>query len=185
MTQLAEPIIVPRIETQRLILRGLTEDDIPFLLDHFGRDEINKYVSDENVTSFEEAKRLYQKYIAPRPTLFRLGLVMKTTGNLIGTVGFYGIDRVNKRAIAGADLKKEYWGKGLMSEALRALIRFGFMEMGLNRIEASTDPQNLRSLRLIERCGFSREGVLRQKSYYKGGFHDDVIYSLLKEEWKD
>jgi ribosomal-protein-alanine N-acetyltransferase len=166
-------------------LRGLTEDDIPFLLDHFGRDEINKYTSDENVTNFEEAKELYRKYIAPRPYLFRLGLVMKSTRNLIGTIGFYGIDRVNKRAIVGADLKKEHWGNGLMSEALRALIRFGFNEMELNRIEGSTDPQNLRSLRLIERCGFRKEGVLRQKSYYKGAFHDDVIYSLLREEWKD
>jgi ribosomal-protein-alanine N-acetyltransferase len=166
-------------------LRGLTEDDIPFLLDHFGKDEINEYVSDENVTSLDEAKELYQKYIAPRPALFRLGLMMKTTGNLIGTVGFYGIDRVSKRAVAGADLKREYWGIGLMREALRALIRFGFMEMGLNRIEASTDPQNVRSLRLIERCGFRKEGVLRQRFYYKGAFHDDVVYSLLREEWKD
>jgi ribosomal-protein-alanine N-acetyltransferase len=185
MIQLAEPIIVPRIETQRLILHGLTESDIPFLLDHFGKDEINRYTSDENVTSLEEAKELYRKYIAPRPNLFRLGLLMKATGDLIGTIGFYGIDRVNKRAIAGADLKKEYWGKGLMSEALRALIRFGFNEMRLNRIEASTDPQNLRSIRLIERCGFRKEGVLRQRFYYKGAFHDDAIYSLLKKEWKD
>jgi ribosomal-protein-alanine N-acetyltransferase len=185
MAQLAEPIIVPRIETRRLTLRGLTEDDIPFLLDHFGKDEINEYASDESVTSLEEARELYRKYIAPRPYLFRLGLVMKATGNLIGTVGFYGIDRVNKRAIVGADLKKEYWGNGLMSEALQALIRFAFKEMELNRVEASTDPQNLRSLRLIERCAFRKEGVLRKKSYYKGAFHDDVIYSLLREEWKD
>jgi ribosomal-protein-alanine N-acetyltransferase len=182
---LAEPVIVPRLETTRLILRGLTEEDIPFLLDHFGKDEINRYDSDENVTTLEEAADVYRKYVAPRPHLFRLGLVMKATKDLIGTLGFYEIDRRNKRAIVAADLGKEYWGKGLMSEALRALIRFGFREMGLNRIEASIDPRNVRSLRLVERCGFRKEGVFRQRYYYKGAFHDDVIYSLLKEEWKD
>ena len=72
-----------------------------------------------------------------------------------------------------------------MSEAPRGLIRFGFKEMGLNRIEASADPLNLRSLRLIEGRGFRKEGVLRQRFYYKGAFHDDAIYSLLKEEWKN
>jgi ribosomal-protein-alanine N-acetyltransferase len=183
--QLTEPIVVPRIETQRLILRGLSEDDIPFLFEHFGEDEINAYVSDDNVTSLEEAKELFQKYIAPRPHLFRLGLVLKETGNLIGTLGLYGIDRVNRRAVVGADLMKEYWGKGLMSEAFRRLICYAFTEMGLNRIEASADPQNLRSIRLMERCGFKKEGVLRQRFYYKGAYHDDAIYSILKKEWRD
>ena len=179
-----DSIIVPRIETQRLILRGLSEDDIPFLFKHFGKDEINAFVADDNVRSMVEARELYEKYIAPRPSLFRLGLVLKETGNLIGTLGLYGIDNVNKRAVVGVDLMKEYWGKGLMSEALQRLISYAFTEMRLNRIEGSADPQNLKSIQLLERCGFKKEGVLRQKSYYKGAFHDDAIYSILKREWR-
>lgn len=185
MTRRMEPIVVPRIETQRLTLRGLTEDDLPFLFEHFGRCEINEYSSDDNVTSMEETKELYKKYIAPRPYRFRLGIVMKETRDLIGTLGFYGIDAVNRRAIVGVDLMKEYWGRGLMSESLRALIKYGFKEMGLNRIEADADPQNLRSLRLMERCGMKREGVLRQRFYYKDAFHDAATYSILKEDWRD
>jgi RimJ/RimL family protein N-acetyltransferase len=184
MIQMTNTIFVPRIQTERLTLRGLTEGDIPFLLEHFGKDEINEYTSDSNVTSTEEAEELYLKYIAPRPNLFRLGLLMKETGQLIGTLGFYGIDRENKRAIIGVDLMKKHWGKGLMTEALRALVKYGFEEMDLNRIEATSDPRNLRSLRLMERCSFKKEGVLRQRFFYKGSFHDDVVYSLLKEEWK-
>jgi ribosomal-protein-alanine N-acetyltransferase len=72
-----------------------------------------------------------------------------------------------------------------MSESLRALIKYGFKEMGLNRIEADADPQNLRSLRLMERCGMKREGVLRQRFYYKDAFHDAATYSILKEDWRD
>ena len=177
--------MVPRIETERLILRGLTEEDIPFLFEHFSEDEINEYSSDENLTSMEEAKKLYEKYIVPRPGLFRLGLVLRETGELIGTIGLYGIDGTSRRAVVGADLMRRHWGKGFMTEALRALIRYGFEEMKLNRIEATADPQNLRSLRLMERCGFKKEGVLRERFYYKGSFHDDAIYSLLKKEWRD
>jgi len=174
--------VVPLIQTPRLVLRGLGEDDVPFLLEHFGRSEINEYSADDDVKSLEEAKELYLKYIAPTVSRFRLGLLLD--GKLIGTVGFYGIDHENGKAIAGADLMKEYWGKGLMTEALQALIDYGFKQMNLNRIEATSDPRNSRSIRLMERCGFRREGLLRQKFYYKATFHDEAIYSLLKEDWK-
>jgi ribosomal-protein-alanine N-acetyltransferase len=176
---------VPRIETERLILRELTDGDIPFLFEHFSKDEINEYSSEENLASMVEAKDLFEKYIVPRPGLFRLGLVLRETEELIGTIGFYGIDHTSRRAIVGADLMRSHWGKGFMTEALRALISYGFKEMKLNRIEATADPQNLRSLRLMERCGFKKEGVLRQRFYYKGSFHDDAIYSLLNREWSD
>ena len=146
---------VPRIETERLILRQLTEEDIPFLFEHFSKDEINEYSSEKNLTSMGEAKELYDRYIVPRPGLFRLGLVLKETGKLIGTIGFYGVDHTNRRAIVGADLMRTDWGKGFMTEALRGLISYGFKEMKLNRIEATADSQNLRSLRLMERCMFS------------------------------
>ena len=175
-------IVVPRIQTQRLILRGLGESDIPFLFEHFGKNEINEYSADGNVKSLEEAKQLYVKYIAPTVNRFRLGLVLD--GDLIGTVGFYGIDYENERAIVGADLMKEYWGRGLMTEALQALVDYGFEQMNLNRIEATSDPGNLRSIRLMERCGFRKEGLLRQRFYYKAAFHDDVMFSILKDDWR-
>jgi len=174
--------VVPLIQTPRLVLRGLGEDDVPFLLEHFGRSEINEYSADDNVKNLEEAKELYLKYIAPTTNRFRLGLLLDD--KLIGTVGFYGIDHENGKAIAGADLMKEYWGKGLMTEALQALIDYGFEQMNLNRIDATSDPENSRSIRLMERCGFRREGLLRQRFYYKASFHDEAIYSLLKEDWR-
>ncbi|HUK51314.1 MAG TPA: GNAT family protein [Terriglobales bacterium] len=174
---------VPRIDTRRLALRGLTESDIAFLFQHFSKREVNEFSSENDLTTIDEAKELYAKYVAPRSTLFRLGMVLKKTGELIGTLGFYGIDHENARATVGFDLAKQYWGKGLMGEALGALLDYGFREMRLNRIEATVDPSNTRCLRVLGRCGFAREGVQRQKSYYKGAYHDDAIYSLLRSEW--
>jgi len=183
MVSSERPVAVPRIKTERLVLRGLTEADIPFVFEHFSKSEINEYSSAENLSSIEEARQLYVKYIAPRPQLFRLGMVLDETGKLVGTLGFYGIDHGNATAVVGVDLMKKCWGRGLMGEALDALVDYGFREMRLNRIEATVDPENVRCLRLMDRCGFRREGVLREKYYYKSKFHDDIILSILKSEW--
>jgi ribosomal-protein-alanine N-acetyltransferase len=112
-------------------------------------------------------------------------MLLNETRELVGTLDLYGIDHENARAIVRVDLMKKHWGKGLMSEALRALVDCGFREMGLNRIEAAADLKNLRSIRLMDLCRFWMGGVLRQRSYYEGAFHDDVMYFLLKEEWAE
>lgn len=70
-----------------------------------------------------------------------------------------------------------------MTEALRAMLGYGFEKMELNRIQAIIDSENTRSIRLVQRLGFKKEGVLRQNSYFNGQFRDDVIFSLLKKEW--
>lgn len=64
-----------------------------------------------------------------------------------------------------------------------ALLRYGFGELGLNRVEATVDPLNLCSARLLERLGFTLEGLMRERYVYKGGAHDEPIYGLLKQDW--
>ena len=71
-----------------------------------------------------------------------------------------------------------------MTEALRAVLKYGFEEMRLNRIQAIIDSKNTRSMQLVRRLGFKKEGVLRQRSYFNGRFLDDVMFSLLMTEWK-
>lgn len=182
MTQ--DPIEIPPLETERMILRQLTEDDMEFIYEMFRREETNRYVADDAVTSMEEAKELYDAFISPKPYLFRLGLVLKDCGQLIGTVGFYGVNMEDYRAVLGADLLKEFWGYGYMTEAAKTLIDYGFEKMELNRIQASADADNTRSLALIKRLGLTPEGIMRQKDFYKGAFHDDVMFSILREEWE-
>ncbi|MFQ5758897.1 MAG: GNAT family N-acetyltransferase, partial [Candidatus Bathyarchaeia archaeon] len=80
-------------------------------------------------------------------------------------------------------LNPAYWGQGIMTEALRAVLKHGFEKMELNRIQAIIDSKNTRSLKLVHRLGFKKEGVLRQRSYFNGQFLDDVCFSLLKKEW--
>jgi ribosomal-protein-alanine N-acetyltransferase len=183
MEEKAEVLELPEIETERLVLRALTWDDMDFIFHHFGQDEINEFSSYDNLRSMDEAMDLYTNYLAPSPTAFRLGLVLKETKELIGTIGYYRWSKKDLTAMLGADLAKEHWGKGLMHEALVEAIRFGFEVMELNRIEATANAKNVRSLTLAERLGFKKEGLQRQKYRYKGQFHDEVLLSILKEDW--
>lgn len=180
-----EVIEVPRLETKRLILRALSLDDTDSLLRHFSEEEINRYSSYERLDR-EDILDFYKKFIEPgRPTRIRLGIVLKETGELVGTLGYHNLSRIDRSAEIGYDLSRLYWGKGMMTEAVDALIRHGFEHMNLNRIEATADSENLKSIRLLERSGFFREGLLRDHCYYKGRFHDEVIYSLVHRDWKE
>lgn len=179
-----QTINVPPLETDRIVLRQLTEEDLDFIYEIFSREETNRYVADDPVKDMAGAKELYDKFIRPKPYLFRLGLFLRETGKSIGTIGLYGIKTEDFRAVMGFDLLKEYWGMGYMTEAGKALIDYAFRELGLNRIQASADADNIRSIATIERMGFTREGIMRQKDFYKGAFHDDVVYSVLRQDWE-
>lgn len=180
-----DPRVPPRLETERLVLRPMSMADIEFVFRHFSSTETNQFSSYENLKSMQEAMELFKLFIEPgKPSSFRLGIVLRKTGELVGTLGFYGLATRDRRAEIGYDLGKEHWGRGIMTEAVRALVKYGFEEIGLNRIEASVDPENERSVKLLERLCFTREGRLREKYYYKGRFHDDLVYSLLLSDWR-
>jgi ribosomal-protein-alanine N-acetyltransferase len=176
-------LMVPDIETPRMVLRQLTKEDMDFIFEMFSRDETNSFVADDPVSSMEEARELYETYVRPKPHLFRLGLFLRDTGQPIGTIGLYGIKVEDFRAVMGFDLLSEFWGWGYMTEAATALLDHAFGNMNLNRIQASADADNVRSLATLERIGFKKEGLMRQKDFYKGAFHDDVVYSILRSEW--
>jgi ribosomal-protein-alanine N-acetyltransferase len=180
-----EPLETPRLGTKRLDLRPMTLDDIDFLLKHFGDPETNRYSSYEDLKTRKDAIQLYRDFMEPgSSTRFRLGVELKEIRQLVGTLGLHNYSRRDRRAEIGFDLYKDYWGKGIMTEAVRILINYGFQQLNLNRIEATTDSENTRSIRLLERLGFLKEGRLRQKYFYKGKYHDEIVFSLLKKDWE-
>jgi ribosomal-protein-alanine N-acetyltransferase len=163
-----EVIEVPRLETKRLILRALSLEDTDFILRHFSEEDVNRYSSYERLDR-KDILDFYKKFIEPgNPTGIRLGIVLKETSELVGTLGYHNLSKINRRAEIGYNLSKLHWGKGIMTEAVDALIRHGFEHMNLNRIDATVDSENLKSIRLLERSGFFREGLLRDYCYYKG-----------------
>jgi len=107
----------------------------------------------------------------------------KETGAVIGKCTLWQYDENNQRAEVGYILNRRYWRMGLMSEALVAMIDYAFSGLGLHRLEADTDVKNTASLALLEKMGFQREGLFRERWYVNGQRQDSVMLGLLEQDW--
>jgi len=174
----------PILETGRLILRQLTNDDLDFVFRHFSDPRVNEYLLDEPpVASLAEAQAIIDFYQEPKANTYnRWGLVRKSDGRMIGTVGFHKWSKAHRRAEIGYDLSPGAWGEGYMSEAVRAAIGHGFEHMALHRIDALVYTANDRSFRLLQKLGFRQEGLLRDYFTLNGVYYDHYLYALLATE---
>ena len=161
----------PTLTTPRLTLRELTLNDAPAVLAHFADPDVTRHLDIDACRSLAEAEEIVRFHV--EDTGCRWGLFERATGALIGTCGYHcWAPGPPGQAEIGYDLARAHWGKGLMTEALTAAISFGFEAMGLARIEATSEPPNARSLRLLARLGFRRDDALR----------DGLVYCWLAEE---
>jgi ribosomal-protein-alanine N-acetyltransferase len=175
----------PTLNTPRLKLRPATPEDIPFILKLFARSETNLYSGYDDIKTLADAEQMYKTYLKPGfPNHFRVVIELKETDEPVGTIGLYYYTKENRRAEMGYDMLKEHWGMGLMTEAVEEILRYGFEELDLNRIEATTDSENAASNRVLERAGFTLEGRLRERDIYKDNIHDELFFGLLAREWK-
>jgi ribosomal-protein-alanine N-acetyltransferase len=113
----------------------------------------------------------------------RWGIVDRQTGALLGSVGLFRWNRSWNNCIVGYELGRFAWSQGFMREALTAVLDYGFAEMQLHRVQAEIHPDNAASIALIERLGFTREGVHRDQGYWGGQYHDLVCFGLLAADW--
>ena len=178
--------VFPLLETPRMLLRELFEDDDDAVLRIRGDYEVTKYNTGSPISTRTEAQILIEGIASDfrQHLSVRWGLELKNSGEMIGICGYNYWDRLNMRASVGYDLARTYWGQGLMSEALRRIVQFGFEEMGLNRVEADCTSLNTASARVLEKVGFKHEGVQREQYFENGQFHDLMLFSLLKRDWK-
>lgn len=175
---------VPSIRTARLTLRPLAEADIAALFSLHSDPRTMRYWSAPVWTDDERGRQMVSRDLDPQSRdHLRLGIVLSATGALIGTCTFFGINDACRRAELGYLLASAAWGQGYMGEALRAFIAYGFGPLDLNRIEADTDPRNERSLRLLERLHFVREGHFRERWIVDGEVSDAAMLGLLRRDW--
>ena len=117
--------------------------------------------------------------------LFQWGIADARTDALVGTVTLVGWDRRNRRVEVGFIVRPEWQRRGIATEAVRAVLRFGFDTMALQRVEADADPLNTGSLALLERLGFRREGLARRRWLTFGTWKDSVMLGLLRDDFAD
>lgn len=178
----------PALKTDRLILREITMKDVEWYLDHFSKKEIvhgQGFPPPKNMKVAREELQLYFVDLFKNRNGFRWGIELKDGDGLIGSCGYYKwLKPDGRQAEVGYDLDPPYWGRGIMTEAMTAMIDFGFQRMRLNRIELLAMPRNTRSCGLATKVGFKREGVLREHGFdEKGRVADDLLFSMLRSDW--
>jgi ribosomal-protein-alanine N-acetyltransferase len=177
---------LPTIGTERLELRALSESDVPDLFAVFSDPNVMKYRDGLLMTTAADAAA----YLAQidqgfrSRELFEWGISNRTTGAIVGTCTLLNLSTIHSRGEIGFALGKPYWGQGLATEAVKALISFAFVKLDLRRLEADVDPRNVRSLTLLERLGFQREGYLRERYHVNGEVQDAIALGLLRHEWE-
>jgi ribosomal-protein-serine acetyltransferase len=134
--------------------------------------------------SLEDAQTYVRRDLALFADHKGLGVGIWYAGALAGAVRYHEIDWANRSTELGYWLGASFEGKGLMTKACRALIEHAFGELKLNRIVVRCAAENKRSCAVAERLGFRREGVLRQEEWVRDRFVDNIIYSVLAEEWR-
>lgn len=177
----------PELTTERLLLRRTLLTEAPAVLLFRGDPYVQRFNGPvyESVAEAEALiHELHDEYF--NRTGICWGVTLKNEDKVIGLFGIHHWSRHHCRAEIGYDMNRNYWGQGLATEAIQAMLRFGFAQMNLNRMYAGTIADNRESVRLLERLGFVREGTKRALSWEDDGtFHDGAMYSLLQQEWND
>ena len=177
---------LPTLETKRLILRKMTLDDARAVFAYASDPDVTRYVIWNMHRTIEDSKSFLRSLVEgyENAEAADWGIVCKENGRFIGGCGIAGWSLEHARAELGYVLSREYWGRGLMPEAVRAMIHFGFERMGLNRIEARCIAENAASEGVMEKVGMTHEGTLRQREFIKGAYQDIKLYAILKSEYR-
>ena len=185
MTIDAEFTYFPYLTTSRLLLRHILPGDAESLFAILSDEETMKFYGHEPHESLDDTKevirQIEERYT--RKEALRWGITFRGEDRLIGSCSIFHFDTGFDCAETGYELNRAYWGKGIMTEAMSAILTFGFSELGLHRIEAIIDIENERSKGLLIKLGFAYEGNLRQRFPFRDQFLDEHYFGLLKDEW--
>lgn len=173
------------LHTARLTLRELRPERWRAVHQTFSEAELIAFFGIQNEKELEEERRRFGEGLAGyRRSFVSFHLIEKATACVIGACGFHTWHLRHARAEIGYSITDESrkW-QGFMQEAMPAVIQYGFEEMRLNRIEAFVGPTNTPSLKLVERMGFTQEGIMREHYCRDGQTEDSIVFALLRREW--
>lgn len=177
----------PQLETRNLILRRMLATDSNAIFKIFADDEVTRHYDDATFTDIAQAINQIEAWETGfvNRRCIRWGITRKEEIDVIGSCGFYGTHPWHRRASIGYELARPNWRQGIMTEALDAIIDFGYGEMDLNRIDAVVMPNNIASIQLLGKLGFQSEGLLREyENWGSKGFVDLCMLSMLRKTWE-
>jgi [ribosomal protein S5]-alanine N-acetyltransferase len=175
------------IHTDRLLLRRFELGDAHNMFKNWANDsEVTKFLTWEPHASFEVTKETIEMWVNnyKDTKTYEWAIELKEIGEVIGSIAIVELDEENYACEIGYCISRKYWGKGIMTESLKAVIDYLFSEIGFNRICAKYDTNNVASGKVMEKSGMKYEGTLRQvKMRDHNEFYDLAIYAILKNEW--
>jgi ribosomal-protein-alanine N-acetyltransferase len=171
----------PLLETERLVLRKTTFEDAQSYFELRSNAAAMKHICKPLQTSIEESKAMIYK-INEMLSLndgISWAVCLKTDNIMIGSVSFHRIEKEHYRAEIGYMIHPDYWRQGIVSEALQAIINYGFNTIQFHSIEAHIDPTNIGSEKLLQKFSFVKEAYFKENYFYNGQFLDTAVYSLI------
>jgi ribosomal-protein-alanine N-acetyltransferase len=171
----------PLLNTDRLQLRQISMDDAAEILTLRSDTRVMQYLDRPALLNIDEAKEMVgkiEKALADNAGI-TWAIALKDDPELIGTIGFWKINKDDHRGEIGYMLHPAFQGKGIMMEAMKLVLEYGFQRMKLHSVEANVNPGNLASIKLLGKNHFIQEAYFRENYYYNGKFLDSAIYSLL------
>ena len=173
----------PELETERLLLRKITKDDVQEVFEIRSNPITMQFIDRPIAKTIDDALNLIKVFdeVFEKQDGVAWAITFKEEKKLIGTIGFWKMDKPNFRAEIGYILNQTFHRKGIMNEALKVVIDFGFQQINLHSIEAVTKPTNTASNEILLKNGFLQEGYFRENYFFEGKFYDKKVFSLINK----
>lgn len=171
------------IEGERVRLRPVVERDLPLFAEWLSDAEVRRWLAaiDSPPTLDDEYEWWHDKRADPDNVMWAIETL---DGRLVGNIELRLVMKQERAEVGVAIQDKTQWSKGFGTDAVRLVVDYAFEELNLNRVDLTTDEENLRAIRCYEKVGFVREGLLRQHRLVDGHFGNMVVMGVLREDWQ-
>jgi ribosomal-protein-alanine N-acetyltransferase len=173
----------PNLETKQLKLRQLTLDDDNEIYALHSNEKNNQYLTRALAKSIEGSRNFITKINKgiSENNVVMWGITLRDEDKVIGTICFWDLQKEHFRSQIGYELHPDYHRRGIMQEAITVVLEYGFNSMQLHSVEAHVAPDNVPSIKLLEKNRFVREAHYRENYFYNGKFLDTVVYSIVND----
>lgn len=175
-----------KLETERLILRRAKLEDIDYAYTNWVTDsEVTKFLRWKPHKDIEETKKIFTNWIKEYENIKNYNWIieLKEIKEPIGNIAVVSSNDKTQLVHIGYALGRSWWNNGIMTEALKRLIKFFFEDIQVNRIESMLDPENISSEKVLKKSGMKKEGILRKFDWNNQGIVDAVYYSVIAEDY--
>ena len=174
----------PRLETKRLLLRQTTQEDVEDVFAVFCDFKVTRFHDLDTLTHLDEASMVIERRAKgfENGHGIRWAIVYKQSNCSIGSCGFTWLKEKNAAEV-GYELNSQFWKQGIMSEAIAAILQYGFRSREIRFVIAEIMLDNIASRRLLEKLGFQSQGILKKRGFWKGRYHDLEQFKLMKTEF--